>query len=74
MLDTLIRFHCPQCNKRLKAGPAAIGRRARCTRCGTPVQVPEQVTRREPVRVPASPSRGALSVTHILWEWIGGGW
>lgn len=56
MPDTLIRFHCPQCNKRLKADAAAIGRRARCTRCGCPVAVPpapEPAVRHEPPPVPA---------------------
>ncbi len=36
----IIRFHCPQCGKRLKADEARAGRSSVCPRCSTTVIVP----------------------------------
>ena len=38
--DSLIRFICPMCWKRLKAPAKTAGRRARCTSCGQALVVP----------------------------------
>jgi len=38
----VIRFRCPQCNKRLKTPEGTAGRMAQCTRCGTAVTVPTE--------------------------------
>ena len=38
-----IRFHCPQCGKKLKAGDAAAGRKTICSGCGAKVTVPGEV-------------------------------
>jgi hypothetical protein len=44
-MDTLIRFQCPSCGKKLKALAASVGRRVRCTRptCGLVLHVPGEV-------------------------------
>lgn len=47
-----IRFQCAQCGKVLKAGREHVGRKARCTRCGTPVVVPEPPEEPEVWRAP----------------------
>jgi hypothetical protein len=75
MVDTLIRFHCPRCNKRLKAGPELVGRRAKCTRCGQSVQVPEvpepePVTHREPPPLLVRPEPGAPREGEAWWDEI----
>jgi hypothetical protein len=54
MVDELVRFHCPNCQKRLKAPPEHVGRRARCTRCGQAVLVPGPVVEPPPVPEPAA--------------------
>ncbi len=36
----MIRFNCPQCGKKLKAGPEQAGTRFKCTRCGNASRVP----------------------------------
>jgi biopolymer transport protein ExbD len=36
----MIRFNCPQCGKKLKAGPEQAGTRFKCTGCGTTSRVP----------------------------------
>jgi biopolymer transport protein ExbD len=36
----MIRFNCPHCSKKLKAGPEQAGTRFKCTRCGTASRVP----------------------------------
>ncbi|MFL5328905.1 MAG: hypothetical protein ACJ8C4_08305 [Gemmataceae bacterium] len=38
----MIRFHCPQCGKRLKSNPGTSGKTAKCSRCQTSVVVPEE--------------------------------
>lgn len=37
-----IRFSCPACGKKLKAGDAAAGRKTICSGCGAKVMVPEE--------------------------------
>ena len=36
----MIRFNCPQCGKKLKAGPEQAGTPFKCTRCGNAGRVP----------------------------------
>jgi hypothetical protein len=36
----MIRFRCPQCNRRLKANQNAIGKKATCNKCGCKMTVP----------------------------------
>ena len=36
-----IAFACPQCGHKLRAGDQQAGQRARCTRCGTTVVIPQ---------------------------------
>jgi uncharacterized paraquat-inducible protein A len=38
--NNLLRFHCPNCSRRLKAPNSAAGHWAKCPQCGTLVQVP----------------------------------
>jgi len=38
--DGLIRFHCPDCNKRLKGDLDVVGKRVLCKRCFTKFRVP----------------------------------
>src|SRR4051794_8677526 len=33
------RIECPSCGQRLKFGDEHIGKKAKCTRCGTPVRL-----------------------------------
>jgi hypothetical protein len=45
MDDTVLRFLCPGCGKRLKAPESAPGRTVKCPTCGTALVVPETPSR-----------------------------
>src|SRR5713101_4267307 len=42
----MLRFSCPQCSHKMKAGDGAIGKRTRCGQCGNsffiPAETPEE--------------------------------
>jgi hypothetical protein len=44
MSDTMTRFLCPGCSKRLKAPGSAAGRTVNCPKCGMAVIIPDGVT------------------------------
>lgn len=50
-----IRFHCAHCKKRLKVDDGLAGRRAKCPRCGEPIEIP--------VASEAPPKQQALALT-----------
>jgi hypothetical protein len=54
--DELVRFHCPKCNKRLKAPRAIAGKSVACAKCGSIVSVP--------------PSSADVLESEVV-EWIG---
>jgi biopolymer transport protein ExbD len=46
----VVRFACPECGHKLKAGEADRGRRARCSKCSAVVQVPTTDAPKQPPR------------------------
>src|SRR5437870_44038 len=44
-LNTMLRFLCPRCGKRLKAPETATGRTTKCPKCGTALGVPATSSR-----------------------------
>jgi len=63
----MIRFECPQCGKKLKAGPEQAGARFKCTRCGTAGRVPrwsDEVKGPEAARVTSTAAAAWRAAVH----------
>lgn len=54
-----IHFTCPECGNKLKAGDTFVGRRVKCTQCGTVLVVPETDGEASRASAPLTPGRSA---------------